>query len=195
MKKEEDRMIYVIGHVGNEGIKAIIDNKKKDLQDYFSKSFIDKIYKKILDEDKILSKFDVQYEKSFDTVHILPIKKGGVFSALWDMSKKEFVGMDFSQRDIPIHQEVIEICNFYDILPYRLLTDHSYIVFEKQEWVEKMTLKYEDVSIRCIGKLYNKKECARIDGDTKAYLTKDYKDEIDKVIPNYIKNMYKKNAI
>lgn len=177
MKKEDNRNIYIVGHVGNIGTIKITEKLELPL----SNRFINKYNKIIKDEINKIKKYVKLDNKYFNTNHIIEINKGGVFSSLWILAKSENVGMDFSQKDIPIYQITFEICNILDINPYRLLTTNAYLIFETNEWYEDF-IKKSDLSITCIGKIYNKKECARIDGDTKAYLTKDFKDEIDKVL-------------
>lgn len=175
-----EKFIYVYGEVANAGTLLLID--EFDFQSYFSDAFLNKYKKIIKDKMDENTKLIKDKEKFFGTEHVSEITKGGIFTTLWDMAKKEKVGMDFSQKDIPISQATFEICNYIDVNPYRLYTKSSYLIFETFEWCTKFTSKYGKEKIRCIGKLYNKKECARVDGDTKAYLTKDYKDEINRVL-------------
>ena len=44
-----------------------------------------------------------------------------------------------------------------------------------------------------IGEIRNTKKRVRIDGESEAFLTKDYKDEIDIILPKYTKNYENKN--
>ncbi len=46
--------------------------------------------------------------------------EGGVFAALRELALKTGLGFTASLRDIPVRQETIEICEYYDIDPYRL---------------------------------------------------------------------------
>lgn len=188
MDKIENRNIYVIGHAGNQGTTSIIKYiEKNNINTKFTKSFLNKYKKPIETEIRLMKKNIFDMEKYFCTSHVKEITKGGIFTSLWGMSKKENVGMDFSQRDIPIYQITFEICNALDLNPYRLYTKNAYLIFETEKWYEGFKRR-SNISIKKIGKLYNKKECARIDGETKAYLTKDYKDEIDRVIKDFTKH-------
>ena len=46
--------------------------------------------------------------------------EGGVYAALWRLLKRNRSGAAYSQRAIPIRQDVIELCEFFSLNPYRL---------------------------------------------------------------------------
>ena len=133
------------------------------------------------------------------------IGKGGILAALWKLCDRNKWGLKYSLRKIPILQGTIEIANYFDLNPYRLLTDKAFIiacsdecdcrgrhsvVLCRGEACEPKDCTGEFHEPLCeIGDITNEKKRVRIDGEAEAFLTKDYKDEIDKVIPNYIKKM------
>ena len=135
-----------------------------------------------------------------------PIGKGGALTALWKICDRNKWGLKYSLRKIPILQGTVEIANYFDLNPYRLLTKNSYVVAAvanktagANNNVGASTASPLTTCVMAsitsphtfskIGYITNEKKRVRIDGETEAFLTKDYKDEIDKVIPNYIKKM------
>lgn len=46
--------------------------------------------------------------------------EGGIYAALWNLAEAGQVGLDVDFRSIPVRQEVIEICELFDINPYEL---------------------------------------------------------------------------
>ena len=48
------------------------------------------------------------------------VSQGGVFGALWEMSERAGVGLHVELKKIPVRQETIEICNYFDINPYQM---------------------------------------------------------------------------
>lgn len=50
------------------------------------------------------------------------VTRGGVFGALWELSLKAGTGLDVDLRKIPIRQETVEICEFFGVNPYTLLS-------------------------------------------------------------------------
>lgn len=53
---------------------------------------------------------------------------GGIFAALWEMADGAGVGLEIDLKKIPIRQETIEICEFYDLNPYELLSGGSLLM-------------------------------------------------------------------
>ena len=48
------------------------------------------------------------------------VSEGGIFGALWDMCEYGNVGLDVDIRSIPVRQEIIEICELFNVNPYEL---------------------------------------------------------------------------
>ena len=48
------------------------------------------------------------------------ITKGGVFAGVWELSTAIKKGVEVDIKKIPIRQDIIEVCEFFDINPYNL---------------------------------------------------------------------------
>ena len=48
------------------------------------------------------------------------VSQGGIFGALWEMAQRAGVGLEVDLKKIPVKQETIEICEYFDIKPYNL---------------------------------------------------------------------------
>ena len=46
--------------------------------------------------------------------------EGGILTALWDIGEQYDLGLTANGRDIPMEQEIVEVCEFYDLDPYRM---------------------------------------------------------------------------
>ncbi len=53
---------------------------------------------------------------------------GGIFGALWELGARTGLGLTADLNKIPIKQETIEICEFFDINPYQLLSGGSLLL-------------------------------------------------------------------
>ena len=199
--------LYVSGFVGNLGTKVLIDKKQDDLVRQFNQEFIAHLKNQI---EESLSKdgFNPSLIMSSCEPHIVDcenIGKGGVLASLWKLCERNKWGLKYSLRRIPILQGTVEIANYFDINPYRLLTKNSFIVAIKDEQnnsndklivasagelceLQSCMGELCELQLTYIGDITNERKRIRIDGEVEAFLTKDYKDEIDKVIPNYVKN-------
>ena len=199
--------LYVSGFVGNLGTKVLIDKKQDDLVRQFNQEFIAHLKNQI---EESLSKdgFNPSLIMSSCEPHIVDceiIGKGGVLASLWKLCERNKWGLRYSLRRIPILQGTVEIANYFDINPYRLLTKNSFIVAIKDEQnnsndklivasagelceLQSCMGELCEPQLTYIGDITNERKRIRIDGEVEAFLTKDFKDEIDKVIPNYVKN-------
>lgn len=50
------------------------------------------------------------------------VAEGGIFRALWEMAEESGVGLEIDLRKIPLRQETVEICEFFGLNPYQLLS-------------------------------------------------------------------------
>lgn len=195
--------LYVSGFVGNLGTKVLIEEKQEELVRQFNQEFITHIKNQIeesLSKDGfnpslIMSYCEQIVGASFTSPycrgeHCEPavidyeqIGKGGILTALWKLCDRNKWGLKYSLRKIPILQGTIEIANYFDLNPYRLLTNNAFIIACESAGGEFHEPLYE------IGDITTEKKRVRIDGEAEAFLTKDYKDEINKVIPNYTKTV------
>ena len=202
--------VYIKGFVGNLGTYILIDEKYDELCSYFNKEFIDNAKKTIYNSmykdginpslimsfrgDKVNICRGEQCEPNdLKIIDSEPIGKGGILTALWKLCDRNKWGLKYSLRRIPILQGTVEIANYFDINPYRLLTTNSYIIACESVGDDVLSYHVGADTIRpqyltYIGDITNTKKRVRIDGETEAFLTKDYKDEIDKIIKGYTKS-------
>ncbi|MGN1146968.1 MAG: AIR synthase-related protein [Lachnospiraceae bacterium] len=50
------------------------------------------------------------------------VSTGGIFAALWELAESAGVGLAIDLKKIPVKQETIEVCEFFGISPYELLS-------------------------------------------------------------------------
>ena len=189
--------IYVKGYVGDFGTKVLIEKKYDELLKHFSKFYLDDLINNLNSSIKggeipSLNLLNISDKENID--------KGGVLTALWKLCDRNKWGLRFSLNKIPIMQGTIEISNFFDINPYRLLTSNSEIIAIDENESEKVlnVINNEEYLYNTfyipfieIGETNKLKKRVRIDGEAEAFLTKDFKDEIDKIIYRYTKDNIK----
>lgn len=182
--------LYVTGYVGNLGTKVLIEEKQDELIEQFNREFITHI-KNQIEESLCKDGFNPSLIMSYCETALVDfeqIGKGGTLASLWKLCDRNKWGLEYSLRKIPILQGTIEIANYFDINPYRLLTSNAAIIACKDEPSDECRGEHCEPFAE-IGNTTNKRKRVRTDGEAEAFLTKDYKDEIDKIIPNYTKRM------
>ena len=111
--------IVVSKWIGLEGTSIIAKEKEEELKKRFSTDYI----RRAQDFDQYLSVVKDAMTAVEAGVHSMhDVTEGGIFGALWELGESSGVGMTVNLKDIPIRQETVEICNFYDINPYCLIS-------------------------------------------------------------------------
>lgn len=55
-------------------------------------------------------------------------KEGGILTAVWNLSGIFNVGVDIDLRMIPMKQAVVEVCEMFEVNPYRLFSENCVIL-------------------------------------------------------------------
>ena len=110
------------------------------------------------------------------------LSEGGVLGALWEMTDGAQLGMEAYLREIPIRQQTVEICEFFGLNPYQLLSGGSMLMAAEDGNALVRLLKREGISATLIGSLTDKKERVLINGQERRYLDRPQPDEIYKII-------------
>ena len=64
----------------------------------------------------------------FGAASMHDLSQGGIFNALWEMADQAGVGLEVDLKKIPVRQETIEICEYFDINPYYLYSAGALLV-------------------------------------------------------------------
>lgn len=95
------------------------------LRERFTTHFIEDA-KKL--ENEVIAVEEVKLARKLGITCMHDIKEGGIFGALWEMASREQLGFMVDLKKIPVKQETIEICEYFDINPYRLMSCGSLLL-------------------------------------------------------------------
>lgn len=110
------------------------------------------------------------------------LAEGGVFAGLWKLGKAAGVGLKIYLKDIPIKQETVEICNFFDVNPYQLQSEGSCLLLAENGYRVKRDLREKGISSEVIGVTTENNDRVVINGEEKRYLEKSYEDALERVV-------------
>ena len=112
---------------------------------------------------------------------MLSVSEGGIFAALWEMAEAAGVGLDIDLKKIPIRQETVEICEFFDINPYKLMSQGCLLIASKDgnKIVREITGAGGMAAI--IGVASDSNDRVLIQGEERRFLETAQTDEIYKV--------------
>lgn len=56
------------------------------------------------------------------------VSEGGIFGALWELAESSGVGLEVDFKNLPVRQETIEVCEYFDLNPYQLISGGSLLI-------------------------------------------------------------------
>lgn len=174
-----DKDVLMIGYAGLAGAVQIAEKKQQELLSRYPLFFI---------EQAILQKVLLQEIPEAATAMmsgecgILKLSKGGVYQGLWYISELTGVGLEIECKKIPIKQETVEICNFFDINPYLLYADKAMLVVADNGYHLVHKLKQMGVNAEIIGVTTKGPDKSVINGEERRFLEKRVFDPLYEII-------------
>ncbi len=109
------------------------------------------------------------------------VSRGGIFGALWELAEEAGVGLEIDLKKIPVKQETIEICEFFELNPYELLSGGCLIMTADNGENLVMALKREGIPSVIVGRTTDRNDRVIYNEDEKRYLDRPKTDQIYKV--------------
>ncbi len=171
--------IIMTGYAANGGISCILHNYEIELKENLSAGLVDNA-KKVSDE-VLNTKLDITIANSVDSSAIVySAGEGGIFKALWDMAEKYCTGLVADIKKIPVRQEYIEICEYYNINPYMLEAEGSYLIMTESGNRMLRALRNTGMNCAVIGYTADNNDRIIVNGDEKRYIDSRIEDELKK---------------
>ena len=170
--------VIVTGYVGLEGTAILANEKRAELETRFSKAFIDKSAAYI---DHISTAMEAASAIGAGVAAIHDASQGGIFGALWDMAEASGIGLDIDLKKLPIRQDTIEISEFFDINPYKLLSGGSLIIIAADGTRVLRELEKTGKNAVIVGATTDSNDRVLISGEERRFLETAQTDEIYKV--------------
>ena len=165
--------------VALEGTAMLASEKFKELTSKYPVPFIDdaRCFKDFLD---VKSELEIAVNTGISACHDL--SNGGVFAGLWEFASRAGCGLKVDLKKIPLRQETVEICEFFELNPYQLLAGGALLLATDNG--EKLVSALEEAGIPAaiIGTLEAGKDRIIINSDETRFLDLPQSDEIHKVL-------------
>lgn len=120
---------------------------------------------------------DARAVTHFGTAPMHALGQGGVFGALWEMAERAGVGLEVDLKKIPVKQETIEICEYFDINPYELYSAGSFLVGTEQAEALIAELAAIGIEACVIGRITGSKDRVIRNGEDCRFLDRPKQDE------------------
>ena len=119
---------------------------------------------------------------SFMIKETIIVSDGGIFKALGELAKIAGRGLEVDIKKIPVKQEVIEICIFFDISPYEMKSKGMVLMVLKEPEALVEYFKSEGIPAAIIGKIREDNDKLILNGEAVRYLDKIKQDSTDKIL-------------
>ncbi len=106
------------------------------------------------------------------------VSRGGIFGALWELAESAGVGLEIELKKIPVKQETIEICEFYGLNPYELLSGGCLIMTAENGEALVTALARENIPAVVAGRTTDGNDRVLYNEDEKRYLDRPQTDQI-----------------
>lgn len=176
---EEDFDIVMVGYTGHMGANLIAKNCFEKLCEHFSKDYIEGY---IADEASYSLEEVSMLLADENTFYMHDVSTGGIHGALWQLGSRINKGLAIDHFKLPVKQETIEICEYYNLNPYMLEGTGAVAVVVKSGDETVSRLKACGFVAATIGKVTSNKEKVVFINDEKRFLAPPKGDEIYKVI-------------
>lgn len=165
--------------IGIEGALEIINHKRDELQKRFSSDFL-KYFENY--ETALSTEKESELAEAFNVKETVYADEGGIFKALGQLSAIAGKGLEVDINKIPVRQEVIEICNFYDISPYEMKSKGLVLMVLSEPEALVVSFMSEGIKASVIGKFRDDNDKLIINKEAVRYLDKIKQDSIYKIL-------------
>lgn len=170
--------VIITKWIGIEGTAILAREWEQQLKEHFPAEFVDTAigfaqYLSVTPEAKAAVSFGV------GAMH--DVTEGGIYGALWEMAEASGVGLEIEQKKIPIRQETIELCEFFDINPYGLISSGSMLMAARDGYGLTNALLQAGIPAAVVGKVTAGKDRVLLRGGERRFLEPPKADELYRV--------------
>ena len=115
-------------------------------------------------------------------VYVHAAAEGGVFGALWELAEFAQCGLEIDLPSIPILQETVEICEYFDVNPYQLRTEGVFLILTEHGNRLCEALEEKGIPAAVIGKTVPGLDRAMRNGEEVRYLEPNRVEEYERVM-------------
>lgn len=188
LKGRADLDVVMIGEVGLEGSLRILTEKKEELEKRFAPSFLRTLELRYKDMSKSISgiqkasEFFVNDQEFPHNQYLRQVPESGILGGLWELAEASKTGLEIQLRELPISQEVIEVCEYMGVNPYRLGAAGTTLMLceNAEKLIETMNLS--GFTAKLIGKTTQGNEKILCNGEDVRHIERPTANELYKVL-------------
>lgn len=164
--------------IAMEATAAIVRDRRAELLKRFPAAFL-RAAEGLKDQISVAE--DIHMVTCLGADSFYPMGEGGIFTALWRLAEKLGAGMEVDLRKIPVKQETIEVCEYFDINPYNVQSAGSLLVAAHEGAALAEALTREGIPAVVIGRLTDGNDRILWNEGNKRFLDRPQRDEMYKM--------------
>lgn len=177
-KPEAGMELIVTKQIGLEGTAFLATEREVELSERYTYEFI-LAAKQMAAEMSAKEEAEMAAEEGAAAMHNL--SEGGILGALWEMADGAGLGLEVNMKDIPIRQETVEICEFFEVNPYQLISGGSMLIAGSDGHRISRRLQQAGIPASVIGRFTDKNDRILVNGDEIRYLDRPKQDELYRI--------------
>lgn len=171
--------IVITKWIAIEGTMILAKEREKELLERFPKKMIEEA-KKMEKYLSVVPEAAAAVKSGVNAMH--DVTEGGIFGALWEMAEASVVGLEIDLKKIPVRQESIEICEYFGINPYELISSGSMLMAASDGNMLVRNLEKEGIPAAVVGKAMEGNDRILINDGEVRFLEPPKTDELYKVL-------------
>ncbi len=177
-KAKPGQDIVVTKWIGLTGTAKLAKEKREELITRYPAGFIDEAiqFEQLL---SVVPEAATAVKSGVCAMH--DASGGGIYAALWELAEAAGVGLEIDLKKLPIRQETVEVCDFFDVNPYELLSGGSMVMTAENGYDLVRALEKEHIHATVVGKITDSNDRVVINEDERRFLEPFRSDSIGKV--------------
>lgn len=163
---------------GMEGMIKAAEERKEALGKRFAPAFLRQIEGF---REELLALKEINIGKNAGVSFMQEVGEGGIFAALWRLSKEAHTGLEADLKKISVLQETIEVCEYLHMNPYQLASAGSLLMVTDNGNLLLDMLQREGIKASLIGRLTDNNDKIIRNGEDRRYIDRPAPDELNRI--------------
>lgn len=178
LRPKPGQELYMVGPVGLEGAYILARQKKKEILERYTQVFYEKCCVKA---EELFQEKAIQKVLEHGAAYVHNLSTGGVQNGMWELAAYGNVGLDVDLKAIPVRQEIIELCELFELNPYQLSSGGSFLMTIENSCDIVNILRKHDIEAHRIGCTTDRKERILRNEDEERFMEEPKPDELLKI--------------
>ena len=170
--------VVVSKWIALEGTSIIAKEKEAELLKKYSQVFINEA-KSFGQYLSVVPEAATAVKSGVSAMH--DVTEGGIFGALWEIAEASGVGLEIDLKKLPIKQETIEICEYFGLNPYALISSGSMLMTADNGYDLVRNLEKDGIKATVVGKVTSGNDRLLLNEDERRFLEPPKSDELYKI--------------